>query len=117
MLTYLQAWIVFAIYRKLRADPTQHTQFRGWPLLTHAWVRSDNAAYAIEAVLVFAIGCCLYGWSPAVGQFVIYGSFALAISCVLESAYIARRKEATHDAIVEMEFTQGTMSQTQRNRR
>jgi hypothetical protein len=106
MLIYIKAWIIFAVYRRLRHDRHQHTNFPGWPMLTDWLIKSDRFARAAEAVLVYVIGTYVYGWSEPVGRFVAWGALPLAVKCFIYFAAYERQKEGAHNAIVQMEITQ-----------
>ena len=109
MLLYIKAWCIFAVYRRLRHDRQQHTNYPGWPLLTDWLIKSDRFARVGEAGLVYVIGTYLYEWSAPVGQFVAWGALPLAIKCFIYFAAYERQTEAAHNAIVQMKITQSRM--------
>jgi hypothetical protein len=116
MLMYIKAWFIFAVYRRLRYDKRQHTNFPGWPLLTDWIIKSDRLALAAEAVLVYVIGTYLYDWSEPVGQFVAWGALPLALKCFIYFAAYERQKEGAHNAIVQMQITQSRLTDVRQRR-
>jgi hypothetical protein len=116
MLIYMKAWCIFAVYRRIRHDNNQHTNFPGWPLLTDWLIKSDRFARAAEAVLVYVIGTYISDWSDPVGLFVAWGALPLAIKCFIYFAAYERQTEAAHNAIVQMQIVQSRMGDVRERR-
>jgi hypothetical protein len=116
MLTYFVVWAAFCIYRRMTHDPRQHTQYQGYPLLTGWLFKSEMTARLAEAGLVWIAGGILSGLSPALGQFLSFGAYALSLKYMLDGAVIERQKEAAHDAITTMKIQQERMEEVTRRR-
>ena len=109
MLYYIKLWVIFAIYRRLTADKSVHTDTPGYPILT-AFIRHDYLAYVAEALLVAVIGHCLSGWSPVVGKFLMGCSFALWMELLIAMAVTEQQKRAAHNANAYMNHMQQQMN-------
>jgi hypothetical protein len=109
LLFYVKAWVIFVLYRRVRCDPRQHTGFQGWPVLTDWIIKNDKFAFAAEPFLVYLAGMYLEPICEPMARLLMWASFALAFEFFVNTSLARRRKEAAHNAVVEMEITQREM--------
>jgi len=114
MLLYFQAWVIMAVYRRITADKTQHSQFQGFVWMFDWCVKNELTARLLEAGSMWVIGGILSGFSEAVGRFVSAGVFSLGLKYLIDASTIQRQKEAAHNARIEMEAMQRRLEQEKR---
>jgi|SRR5271166_497525 len=115
MLLYFQAWLIMAVYRQIfSVDKRQHTQFQGFVWAFDWAIKNELNARLLEAGSMWIIGGALSGFSEAVGRFVSAGVFSLGLKYLIDASTVQRRKEAAHNARIEMEAMQRRLEQEKR---
>jgi hypothetical protein len=107
MIRYFWVWLALVVYRRIRADKRQHTQFQGWVWPLDWCVKNELTAHLLEAVSMLLIGSMLTGISEALGMFISAGFVSFGFRYVIDAMVIQRQKEAAHNARVEMQAMQG----------
>jgi len=81
MLVYLAIWLVFVARQRIKADPSQHSRYTGYPVVAIRvpGFRTEMKAKALECILCLVAGVLLMSLDEAVGAFVAAGCFSLAI--------------------------------------
>jgi hypothetical protein len=81
MLLYLAIWMVFVARQRIKADPTQHSQYTGFPVVAIKFpgFRTEKKAKVLEFMLCLVAGIALAPIDAAVAAFVSAGFFSLAI--------------------------------------
>jgi hypothetical protein len=106
MILYFWAWLAMVVYRRITADRRQHTDFQGWVWMFDWCLKDELKAHLLEAVSMWAIGGFLCGFSEPLGQFVMLGAVSFGVKYAINAATVARRREAAHNARIEMETMQ-----------
>jgi hypothetical protein len=106
MLTYWYAWLAMAIYRRIKADKSQHTEFHGIVWIFDLCVQRERTAQLLEAATMPVLGAIIGQWSDDVGLFITTGVFSFGYRYVINVAADARRRAAAHNARIDMEAMQ-----------
>jgi hypothetical protein len=111
---YLPAWLLAVIWRKLTADPIEHSSYQGMPFLTAWLMPNEYLARCAEAGLMVLFGALLSRANEAVGLFVSAGAIPLMGKYILEHTLHERRIRAAIDMQAEAEAWQHAMQEAAR---
>jgi hypothetical protein len=107
MILYWQAWIVMAIYARMKADRSEHTAYQGRVRIFWRFHRENELnARLMEAGAMWIVGGVLSGFSEDIGYFVYISMFAFSFKYVIDSITVAQLRDAAHNARIEMEAAQ-----------
>jgi hypothetical protein len=117
MITYFWAWLAMVVYRRITADKREHTHYQGRVWLFHWCLKDELNARLMEAGTMWILGGVLAGVSEALGQFVVAGLFSFGLKYVIDAATVERRREAAHNARIEMETHHQSFEEERRSYR
>ncbi len=97
-----------------------HSRYAGFPAATRLcfpFVSDERVLQRLEPVVASGIGGLLWLCSPAVGQFVLWGAFSLAIKTGLDQFSHHRHLQQLHDAEIEQEVLLADWERQRRSRK
>lgn len=109
MLIYWYAWLGMVIYRRITADKSQHTKFHGCVWMFDWCTQHEMTARLLEAAAMPLLGSMIGRFSEPVGLFITFGVFSFGYRYAIDQATVARRRDAGHNARIEMEAMQRQM--------
>jgi hypothetical protein len=99
ILFFIPIWLGFAIYRRVRADPKEHSNYPGWFSL----VKNERLGKVSEPFFYLMMGYIISAFDVAAGNIVMALCFTTSVVYVIEATSMARRVQRMKDAQAEME--------------
>lgn len=112
MIPFFGVWLVVVIVQRLRTfwliarGASMHSKHSGDPIVMKLlpFIGRRGTAQLLEVMICFFAGVALSIPWPQLGGFVIFGSFAMAISFGIDIQVIQNRKQAMKDAELEQKY-------------
>jgi hypothetical protein len=114
---YLPVWLLCIVWKRLGADPYEHSSYQGYPILTGWLFSNEYLARCAEAGLLWLFGAWLARVDESLGLFVTGGGFVLMAQYMLGHTIHLRRVRAAIDMQSEAEQWQATMQEVARRQK
>ncbi len=126
LLLYGGIWLIVLMGQRAQTFQNQrkglrlHSRYAGFPAATKVcfpFVTDERILQRLEPFVAGGIGLVLLWCSPAIGQFVLWGAFSLAIRTTLDQFTHHRRLQELHDAEIEQEVLLADWERQRRQRK
>jgi len=107
MYAYLAAWFVACIVQLFLRDRTQHSMYRGYPILCKLLPITEPQAHVLEALVIGGLGIALQDTDAHISTFFMAGGVSLLIRECLDRAKQRQLQQQRQDALIEQQQMYG----------